>query len=239
MSDSSFKKSSERIEFVQKLFNGKVKDERLYHQAFRHKSAVEDNKLPEKGSYERLEFLGDAVLDLIVSQIIFKKYQHKPEGFLTKLRAALVKGQQLAKFTNELGLVDYLIIGNRVDESNIKNSTSVLADVFEALIGAIYLDAGYSKAYQFVENTIEEHATLNNLITTLDNYKSLLLEYTQAVGLPIPRYKTIKETGPDHQKVFEIAVLIGSEEKGRGVGRSKKKAEQSAAQKALKHYRNQ
>ncbi len=186
-----------------------------------------------QGSYERLEFLGDAVLDLIVSEIIFDRFPSKNEGFLTKLRAQLVKGDALADFSQKLGLSELILIGERAQGQGIEFSKSALSDVFESLIGAIYIDKSYIDARNFVAEVIERFVEFEQIINSLDNYKSMLLEYAQSEKMAIPHYEVIAETGPDHNKTFEVRAIVDNKEFGQGQGKSKKEAEQNAARASL------
>lgn len=224
---------NDKIAYLEKIIDADIDDPSLFIQALRHRSILADENYSPEDSYERLEFLGDAVLDLIVTEIIFDLYPSANEGFLTKLRAKLVKGEALAKYANKLDLGSALVIGERAQGQGIQYSKSILADAFESIIGAIYIEMGYNKSFEFVDNIIRKYVNFDNLITTLDNYKSILLEYTQAHQLEIPQYEVISETGPGHDKTFEIRVLVKDEEMGKGMGKSKKKAEQKAAKNAL------
>lgn len=227
-------KHQKRIEQIERIIDTKIDDPFLFIKALRHRSILADDSFTSTDSYERLEFLGDAVLDLIITEIIFEKFPDENEGFLTKLRAKLVKGDALAGYSKKLNISKILVIGDRAQGQGIEFSKSVLADVFEALIGAIYLDTGYEAASRFVKKIIQEQVDLESLTDTLDNYKSLLLEYAQAHQLSIPRYEVIAESGPGHDKTFEVKVLVGDREMGQGKGKSKKEAEQRAARMALK-----
>lgn len=222
-----------RIEQLERMIGTSIGDPFLFIKALRHRSILADDSFSSTDSYERLEFLGDAVLDLIVTEIIFDKYPDENEGFLTKLRAKMVKGDALAEYSRKLNISDLLVIGDRAQGQGIEFSKSVLADVFEALIGAIYLDSGYESAAHFFKQLFEEHIDFENLTDTLDNYKSLLLEYAQANQMAIPRYEVVRESGPGHNKTFEVRVLVDEQEMGQGRGKSKKEAEQRAARSAL------
>ena len=225
-------------EYLQQIIGCNISDTMLYEQAFRHRSVADGSHFKKIDSYERLEFLGDAVLDLIVSEIIFDQFHDKSEGFLTKLRSGLVRCETLALFTKKLEMEQWLQVGDRVQDENIRTSESVLSDIFEALVGAIYHDLGYQKAYTFVEQVINQYVQFDEIIYSMDNYKSRLLEYTQAESLPLPTYRVIEEYGPGHNKTFEVDVIISGKPAGKGVGKSKKKAEQKAAKQALKRYAN-
>lgn len=211
------------------------KHSNLYKRALRHRSIVDHNQFSSYETYERLEFLGDAVLDLIVTEILFKKFEKENEGFLTKLRAKLVRADTLYEFALKLGLNTHLEIGERATGQGIELSKSVLSDVFEAITAAIYVSNGYEPAYQFVESCIDRFINFDEVITKIDNHKSLLMEYSQSEKLELPRYVVISEDGPGHDKTFHIAVYIGSKKLGEGRGKSKKIAEQQAARTALKN----
>ena len=203
--------------------------------AIRHRSMLaEKQDYDDADSYERLEFLGDAVLDLISTEIIFELYPDENEGFLTKLRSKLVKGESLAHFARELDIGAIIEIGERARGQGIEYSKSILADIFEALVGAIYLDKGYEDAYRFVRYVIDNFVDFEKVTTSLDNYKSMLLEYSQAQGWPVPEYEVTGEYGPGHDKTFQIQVLVDGEPMGEGEGKSKKQAEQAAARQAMK-----
>ncbi|NGP76702.1 ribonuclease III [Balneolaceae bacterium YR4-1] len=226
-------KHQKRIEQIERMIDTPIDDPFLFIKALRHRSILADDSFSSTDSYERLEFLGDAVLDLIVTEIIYYEYPDENEGFLTKLRAKLVKGDALADYARHLKLSEILVLGDRARGQGIEFSKSVLADVFEALIGAIYLDSGYESASRFVKKLIKKHVDIDSLSETLDNYKSLLLEYAQANQMAIPRYEVIKEYGPGHDKTFEVKVLVDNQEMGQGKGKSKKEAEQRAAKSAM------
>tara|TARA_R110000868_G_scaffold37111_9_gene131478 strand:- start:14082 stop:14825 length:744 start_codon:yes stop_codon:yes gene_type:complete len=221
----------ERILRLEKIIRLKIEDTSLFQRALRHRSMLTQEQYAKYDSYERLEFLGDAVLDLIAAEILFNKYSKKDEGFLTKIRAKLVKGETLANFSTQLGLDELMEMGER--SGNTKISNSILADVFESIVAAIYITKGYASAFQFVEYVFDKFVNFEEIIHTVDNYKSALLEYTQAERLPLPSYRTINESGPGHNRTFEVTVLVGENELGTGIGKSKKKAEQLAAEAAL------
>jgi len=225
-----------RVRDLERIIDTDIEDPYIYIRALRHRSILADETYSPTDSYERLEFLGDAVLDLIITEIIYQKYPDENEGFLTKLRAKLVKGDALAQYARQLNLGDLLVLGERARGQGIEFSKSVLADVFEALVGAVYIDKGYNVVYHFVGNVVRQNIDFNSVIDTLDNHKSMLLEYAQANKMAIPEYKVVSEEGPGHDKTFEIKVIVDNVEMGRGRGKSKKEAEQLAAKEALKRY---
>jgi ribonuclease III len=182
-------------------------------------------------SNERLEFLGDSILNFVVAEKLYLLYPNKEEGYLTKVRSRLVNRKILALHARDLQLADYLLLSHSAAQSIGNGSESILADAFEAVIGALYLDGGLEVAGQFVRDKL-----LNDLDSVMfdDNYKSTLLEYAQAHGLDIPRYGVVKEEGPEHDRRFTCEVCLGRQTYGSGTGRSKKEAEQLAAAEALK-----
>ena len=228
--------NKKRIEKLERIIGVKIDNPFLFVRALRHRSILADESFSSTDSYERLEFLGDAVLDLIVTEIIFEKYPDENEGFLTKLRAKIVKGDALADYARNLNISEVLVIGERAQGQGIEFSKSVLSDVFESLIGALYIDSGYEAASSFVTRIIREQVDFEQITNTLDNYKSLLLEYAQAHKLEIPTYEVVSEEGPGHDKTFEVRVLVDNQERGQGRGKSKKEAEQQAARRALKSF---
>jgi ribonuclease-3 len=222
---------SDRLSQLESILGIEIDEPSLYQRALRHRSMLSQEQYAKFDSYERLEFLGDAVLDLIAAEILFEKYPEKDEGFLTKTRAKLVRGETLALLSTKLGFEDLMEIGE--NNSVVKISKSILADVFESLVAAIYITKGYTHAFKFVERVYNEYINFEDLVTTIDNYKSALLEYTQAERLPLPQYQLINESGPGHNRTFEVKVIVGQDELGTGIGKSKKKAEQLAAEVAL------
>ncbi|HYW33911.1 MAG TPA: ribonuclease III [Balneolaceae bacterium] len=227
----------DKIEALEEIIDASIDNPFLFIRALRHRSSLNDGKHDQTDSYERLEFLGDAVLDLIVSEIIFDLFPQEDEGFLTKLRAKLVNRDALAKYAKKLGLGPLIIVGDRSQGQGIEYSKSALSDVFESLIGAIYINKGYDKAAGFASTIIEQCMDVKELTTTLENYKSMLLEYAQAQKMTIPRYEVVEEMGPGHDKTFRIRAIVDEKERGQGVGKSKKEAEQKAARQALIHLK--
>lgn len=222
-----------RVEELEGIVGASINNPFIYIRALRHRSTLADDNYSSADSYERLEFLGDAVLDLIVTEIIFDLFPDKNEGFLTKLRAKLVKGDTLAMYARNLNLNDLMLLGERVQGQGIEQSKSVLSDVFEALVGAIYLDLGYEPCSKFVRQIIEQYVNFDKIIDSLDNYKSLLLEFAQANQMKIPTYSVISEEGPGHNKTFGVEVYVDEEPLAQGKGKSKKEAEQQAARRAF------
>jgi len=225
--------SYEKIIRLEAIFGFPVQSPELYLKALRHRSRLIESKLADTESYEQLEFLGDAVLDLIITEIIFELYPDRNEGFMTKLRSKLVKEDALAVLADKLNLASLIEVGTRVKDQGIELKKSVLSDIFEAITGAVYLDSGIEKTRKFIRLVYSTHIDINEVSVQQDNFKSMLLEYTQAQKLSIPDYIVINEHGPDHDKTFEVEVLVNGNACGFGRGKNKKRAEQAAAMEAL------
>jgi ribonuclease-3 len=204
----------------------------VYREAFRHRSALQDVG-EDRVSNERLEFLGDAILGLVVAESLFARYPGVDEGFLTKLRSKLVNGKTLASCARRIGLGDHIRLSQNMERAAGRNNRSILSDAYEALIGAIYLDQGLDTARSFIERTLLHVVDIDELAQTQDNWKSLLLEFSQARAWPQPAYTVVEEQGPDHDKTFTVEVLISDRALGRGTASSKKSAEQKAARAAF------
>jgi ribonuclease-3 len=204
----------------------------LLNRALTHRSFLNEN--PEAlEDNERLEFLGDAVLDYVVGAWLYNHFPEMAEGDLTRLRAALVKTEQLAQFGNQIGIGQALRLGRGEEENGGRQRRALLCGAFEALVGALCLDAGMGAVEVFVSPFLET-AVIEILNEQRDkDPKSLLQEIVQAGGKPAPNYKVVAEEGPDHAKTFEVEVYDNSTLLGRGVGTSKHEASMSAAQNAL------
>ena len=209
------------------------KDQPVFTQALRHRSIVDSDLYQSHETYERLEFLGDAVLDLIVTEILFEKYPTENEGFLTKLRSKIVKGDTLATIAENLEFHKVLEVGERSTGQGIEYSRSILADVYESVIAAIYISKGYPFTFNFVLNNVNRFLDFKTLENKIDNYKSVLMEHFQSESVSLPVYRVISEEGPGHNKTFRVAVYFDGEELGIGTGKSKKRAEQMAARAAI------
>jgi ribonuclease-3 len=207
----------------------------VYRTALTHRSVLfdhqGDNGKPE--SNQRLEFLGDAVLDLLISEHLFKLFPDCDEGHLSNNRAKIVNRKSLAAFALELQLGEHLIIGDSADKQKIRTSESALADAFEALVGAIYLDQGLAGAERFIMEHVIGRVDLNKIVEAEYNYKSRLIEYTQSRQLPPPLYTVIAEEGAEHEKSFTVEVSCNGTTLGRGTAPRKKDAEQLAAKEAM------
>jgi ribonuclease-3 len=202
----------------------------LLTRALTHRSYVNENPLAVEDN-ERLEFLGDAVLDFIVGAWAYNRFPEMPEGDLTKMRSALVRNEQLAKFARKLELGRALRLGRGEASSGGQDRDNLLGSAFEALIGALFLDAGLGKVETFVHPILEEAREI--ILTEIHDPKSKLQEWTQSQKMGSPRYRVVGTSGPDHAVVFEMVVEIAGVVKGTGTGTSKSYAEHAAAQDAL------
>jgi ribonuclease-3 len=173
------------------------------------------------------------VLGFVVAEVLYEQFPDRAEGYLTRLRAKLVNGRYLARCARSLDVGTHLLLSDNMDQADGRANRTILADAFEALIGALYLDQGLPAAYQFIVRTMLDSVDLIRLAERQDNYKSLLLEYAQARGWPQPAYRVVHEEGPSHAMIFTVEVLLHGEPYGEGRARSKKRAEQQAAEEAL------
>lgn len=207
------------------------KDVKLLIQALTHSSYANENNLKKIDNNERLEFLGDAVLEIVTSDYLYRHYSNLLEGELTKFRASIVCEPTLAEFAREMELGDFLLLGKGEDSSGGRKRDSVLSDAVEALIGAVYIDGGIESARQFIESMLLDDVEERKRFV---DSKTHLQEYIQQISDVAIEYKVIGEAGPDHNKSFTVHVRHDGKVIGEGEGRSKKSAEQRAAFDALK-----
>ena len=208
--------------FIRPVLLEQALTHRSWHNEHLHEGSV--------GDYERLEFLGDAVLELMVTEVLYRRHPDLPEGELTRMRSALVNEAALADLARDLGLPDALRLGRGEEVTGGRDKDSILSDAFEAVLGALFLDAGFDRLVLLLLPRFED--ALAAVDPALD-HKSRFQTLVQADGGPTPSYVTVAETGPDHDKRFEVALLLDDEEVARGTGRSKKDASQVAANAAL------
>ena len=216
---------------LQKNLKVKPQNKTLYKEAFTHSSVNLKTSEGNPLNFERLEFLGDAVLDLMSAELLFQKYPEEDEGFLTKTRAKMVRGETLSNLSKDLGIESLLEFTD--SKGGVTKSKGILADIFESMIAAIYITEGYKVTFEFVRKVYDEHLNFDDLSQINDNFKSTLLEYAQANKMSLPEYRVVDEKGPGHNRTFKVEVSIGTEIFGNGTGKSKKKAEQEAARNAL------
>ncbi|HXG01213.1 MAG TPA: ribonuclease III [Bacteroidota bacterium] len=210
----------------------KIRNPDLFVQALVHRSYLQQTHQIGQ-SNERLEFLGDSILNLVVGEYLYHHFPHADEGELTKVRSRLVNRKALVAYSTDLQLSRFILMSHSAQQSMGKGSETIVADTFEALIAAIYLDGGFEAAKQFVQRQLAKALNRRTVVTSDENYKSMLLEYAQAHGLGVPRYNIIREEGPDHDRTFTVEVIVGGKRRGIGVGKNKKEAEQAAAGRAL------
>ncbi len=224
------------ISGLAKRIDYKFSDISLLVKALTHSSYANEMRLSRDDNNERLEFLGDAVLELVTSEYVFKEYKKLSEGDLTKLRASIVCEQTLSSCARDLELGAYILLGKGEDASGGRERESILSDTLEAMIGAIFLDGGFTNAKEFIYDYIissikskelffDSKTILQEIIQNDNNHQKL-------------KYKLISEDGPDHNKTFTMAVFVGNKQIGLGTGRTKKAAEQEAASKAIQKLKN-
>lgn len=227
-------KKKNDLKVLEKELNYKFVDKSFLKAALTHSSYANENKLGIINSNERLEFLGDAILNLIVSQYLYKKYPYYSEGELTKIRAKVVCESSLAYVAREIGVGDYLLLGKGEESTGGRKRESILADTIEAIIGAVYMDSDFGITNQSLLNKFEK-----NIVKAVANgdlfsdYKTELQERYQKRNNAKIEYSIFKEEGPEHDKVFFMNVFFEDKILGRGKGRNKKEAEQMAAKEAL------
>ncbi len=205
----------------------------LLFQALRHASYVNEQDDATLEDNERLEFLGDAVLDLVISDLLMERFQHAEEGTLSKYRALVVDELGLYRVALTLRLGNYLLLGKGEEQSSGREKPSILADAVEALLGAVYLDAGFNKTMEVITRLF---APLLDRVETpemVHDFKSLLQEYTQETCKTLPKYRLVRESGPAHDKIFTIVLTLNGEILGQAEGKSKKEAEQKVAREAF------
>ena len=221
------------LEKLQEKIKYKFKDLDILTQAFTHRSYLNENKSWKLPHNERLEFLGDAVLELVVTEFLYVKYPEKTEGELTSVRAALVNTVSLSGVAKSLEIDGYLLMSKGEAKDRGRARGVILANAFEALVGALYLDGGYEVAQEFLNQVLLGKAEEIVDKSLWQDPKSILQEKAQELKGHTPVYKTLKEVGPDHAKTFTVGVYIGTDLAGRGEGMSKQEAETEAARNTL------
>jgi len=227
------KERKKALQELQKKIGYRFKSLELLNQGLRHKSFVHENVDAEGQDNERLEFLGDAVLDLVIGHLIMDRYPDYPEGSLSRLRAAVVNETRLAKIARDLSLGEYLLLGKGEEMTRGREKSSILSSSLEALLATIYLDGGYKKAFKAIAQLFSPTLEVAEKESFYQDYKTKLQEMSQDTLKATPRYVQSKEYGPDHDKVFGVQVQIQGKVAGVGAGRTKKEAEQRAARRTL------
>lgn len=218
------------INELEKTIGYYFNDIQLLKRALTHSSYANEMKINKLGDYERLEFLGDAVLELVSSDYLFRKYENKEEGTLTKKRASMVCESSLAMCAKDFGLEHFILLGKGEDASGGRYKDSIVSDVCEALIGAIYLDSGFEQAKKFIDTFVLGDLEGKALFS---DSKSSLQEYVQGTLKQKLEYVLLSEEGPEHDKMFEVSVTLDGEQLASGKGHTKKSAEQNAAYNSL------
>ena len=231
MSDIDLKKLEQTIDYT-------FSNIELLKQSLTHRSFLNEHKDEKIDSNERMEFLGDAILELWVSEYLYKKFPNFPEGKLTNLRSLIVCTENLAKIANNFNLGDYIFLSTGEIKHQGRQNHSILADTLESLIGAIHLDSSYSQVDKFLQKQFSTNIKTLSTQKVYKDPKSIFQEIAQSKRGVTPHYQIIKEVGPDHKKTFEVAVFIGEEKIAAGTGASKQKAEENASIKATKILNN-
>jgi ribonuclease-3 len=227
---------------LEKSLGIRIKKEEYFVEALTHRSALSFSSNERKRSNERMEYLGDAVLNLLVAEFLFNEYPELDEGQMTRLRSLLVNQHALAECAAELDLSNFMALSSSAQQAIERGYETIISDAFEAVIAAIYLDGGIKAARSFIAQAVmpREREIGKGTFKTLDkNFKSALLELAQSRGLGAPRYNLIKEEGPDHDRTFTVEVLVGEESRGIGSGKTKKAAEQMAAEAAFENLKGE
>jgi len=221
--------SKEKILKLEKIFSIKTKDKKLFERALRHSSYTKENELNSLENYERLELLGDAVLKLCMSDILYKKFPEYSEGQLTKIRSIIVSDKTLAQAAFDIGLDKLVILGKQEEKSGGRKLKSIIACAFEAVLGAYYLEGKFTKLSEFLANVFESKIVEVDENGEKFNAKAVLQEYTQAQSKSTPKYFVVDEVGPQHDKTFVVEVCYQDEILATGKGKTKREAEQAAA----------
>lgn len=221
---------------LESIFNIKIDNADLFKYALTHPSYTKENNLSYEQNYERLEFLGDAVLKLVTSDILFNLYPDYTEGNLSKIRSIVVSDNILSQIAHDIGLCDLIILGHHEKKQGLANLESVCACAFEAVLGAYYLDKKFDYLIPYLKKVLLPYIKDVDNNFEKFNAKALLQEYTQSLTKETPVYRLVNETGPDHNKTFFVEVLYNDKVIAKGSGKTKKEAEQQAAYFACKIF---
>lgn len=227
------KERLDKIEEFERTLNYTFKNKDLLDRALTHRSFMNECPADSVRDNERLEFLGDAVLELCVSHLLMKKFHDAPEGLLSRMRASIVNERSLARMAKHLSVGRYLLLGKGEEASGGRTKNSILSDTLEAVFAAVYLDCGFDETYAFITRLFSPLIDSCGEALPRRDYKTGLQETSQAKFKVIPQYRLIDESGPEHDKVFKVEVSVSDIVSKTGVGKSKKEAEQQAARKAL------
>lgn len=227
-----YQKLLNQVNVIEERIGYSFKNKDILTLSFIHRSFFNENRGEAKEHNERLEFLGDSVLGLLIAQYLYEAFPEDPEGQLSHLKANLVEATTCAKFVQKLGLAEFILLGKGELMQEGRSKESIQADLFEALLAAIYLDGGIDAAKQFFWVHFADEIA-QNIQKPVRNWKAELQEVLQRNHQKLPLYKVLSEHGPDHNKIFEVGVFLENNLLGSGIGSSKKEAEQSAAEQAL------
>lgn len=226
----------ELTDTTQSVIGIKFNNEMLLTLALTHRSFAHESMADHHLNNEKLEFLGDSVLNFVVTADIFNLYNGLAEGDLAKLRSNLVNADVLAAVAQRIGLGDCILLGRGAERTGGRERTSILSDTFEAIVGAIYIDRGFKVAREFILNSFGDEIEVQAGAEYYSDYKSTLQEIAAKKGSSTPTYEVVREDGPDHDRTFHVEVSINGSVIGRGNGKSKKKAEQNSAREGLSAY---
>jgi ribonuclease-3 len=229
--------TEEEYETIEKALGIRFNDRKKLTGALSHSSYVYEKGMPYSAGNERLEFLGDSIVGMVVSEHIFGNYPDQPEGKLSKIKSVVVSKKILARAAQRLGLGSHVLLGRGEDLTGGRQRRSLLANVFEGIVGAIYLDQGLAVAREFVLRNLKDEVEPAALGRSIRDHKSELQEIAQRRLGQVPRYRVTDVAGPDHDRVFEVEVHVDNHVVGLGAGRSKKSAEQKAAEAAIRKLR--
>jgi len=233
------RQEKKKLKQLEKTLGYRFRNKAWLKNALTHRSYANERKLPATDHNERLEYLGDAVLELVMSDLLMNKYPRAPEGELSKIRASLVNEKTLTTVAHDYKIGEFLYLGKGEEMGAGREKPSLLSDAVEAILGAVYLDRGFKKAFKVIRKIALELFEQLGQEGFYKDYKTLLQERAQTLFRTVPRYKLEEEIGPDHAKTFEIHLMINNEVKGIGRGKSKKEAEQNAAKEALEGMRRE
>ena len=222
-------------EEIENLLQIKIRRVGYYQEALIHKSAMKQYNVSR--SNERLEFIGDSVLNLIIAKYLYDKYPNEDEGFLTKMRTKLVNGKNLSFLAQKMNLQEHIRMNTKAINQKWNENSRILEDTFEAILGSIYLDMGMLQTKTFILNKIEKNIDMKQIMLD-DNHKDRLMKYCHNKGYQLPNYKLSDEKDENNMKIFEIVVVIEGDEIGRGIDKNKKQAEQNAAKNTLEILMN-
>jgi ribonuclease-3 len=221
------------LDALEQTLGYEFENRRLLEQALTHRSRAAEDTSRDGADNESLEFLGDALLGFVVGDWLFHQYPDYDEGQKSKIKATVVSTQALARHAEAMRLGDHLILGRGEEKTGGREKPALLADAFEAVVAAIYIDGGLEAAATFLRHQLKDAVDAGRDPSLVVDYKSALQERLQALGRPLPHYRLAGESGPDHQKRFLVEVVVAGEVRGAATGRAKKEAEQDAAKQAL------